>query len=81
MLIAGLTTDLCVFATTLGALDKGYTVSIVEDCCLAYSAPAHAFIVGRYGGFLFDTVPHDGLQRSQQKWLDQLEEIDRGPSY
>ena len=78
LLIAGLTTDLCVFATALGALDKGYSVSIVDDCCLAYSAPAHAFIVNRYGGFLFDTVPHDRVQQSQQRWLDQLEFFDRG---
>lgn len=78
LLIAGLTSDLCVFSTALGALDKGYIVSIVDDCCQAYSDPAHAFIVHHYGGFLFDTVPHDGILQRRQRWLDQLEFIDRG---
>jgi nicotinamidase-related amidase len=77
LFVAGLTTDLCVFATVLGALDKGFIVSVVEDCCLSSSDPAHNFIMRRYEGFLFETVPHNEIQSRQRQWLDQLEVLDQ----
>lgn len=75
VLLAGMTTDLCVLATALGAVDKGFVVSVVADCCLSSSDPAHSFVLNHYDGFLFDTVSHLALKHRRRQWLDQLKLI------
>ena len=38
LIIAGLTTDICCYHTTTGALGEGYTVQVVADVCGSMSA-------------------------------------------
>jgi hypothetical protein len=38
LIVAGLTTDICVFQTVMGALGEGYTVQVVADACGSMSA-------------------------------------------
>ena len=38
LIIAGLTTDICCYHTTAGALGEGYTVQVVADACGSMSA-------------------------------------------
>jgi nicotinamidase-related amidase len=72
LLIAGLTTDLCVFATAVGAVENGFNVSIVEDCCLSSSDESHRFFIYRYRDFLFDTPSHHAISGHRKKWIKAL---------
>jgi len=44
--IAGVSTHLAVLATTFSAVDRGYYVSIVDDCCAASPGELHTSALG-----------------------------------
>lgn len=52
LLIAGVTTDVCVFTTTTGANDHGYNAIVLEDCVASYSPSRHAATL--------ETIPAQG---------------------
>lgn len=84
LLVAGLSTDVCILSTALSAINQGYMVSLVDDCCFAESRMAHAFIVERYDRFLFDTVGHRDIAGRHLEWSQRLALLDeiesRGPT-
>jgi len=42
LLITGVTTDVCCFATTIAANDRGYHALVLSDCVASYSPERHA---------------------------------------
>ena len=42
LLITGVTTDVCCFATTIAANDRGYHALVLADCVASYSPERHA---------------------------------------
>ena len=50
LVIAGLTTDICLFHSAVGALDAGYTVQVVADACGSGSALADSITFDRLRG-------------------------------
>lgn len=42
LLITGVTTDVCCFATTIAANDRGYHAIVLSDCVASYSPERHA---------------------------------------
>ena len=50
LILAGLTTDICLFHTSVGALKEGYEVSIVADACGSMSALADSVTFDRMRG-------------------------------
>lgn len=53
--ITGVTTDVCVESTVRGAVDLGYTVTVVGDCCGALEIRDHEMALERIGKY-FGTV-------------------------
>lgn len=47
LIMAGLTTDICLFRTAVGALDAGYNVQVVADACGSSSALSDAITFDR----------------------------------
>ncbi len=62
VLIAGLYTDVCVLSTALSAFNRGYRVTLVDDCCAA-RREEHEFVTRRYDGFFLNCVSHETLRR------------------
>ena len=42
LLVAGVTTDVCVFSTTTGANDHGFNAIVLSDCVASYNPARHA---------------------------------------
>ena len=53
--VAGVTTDVCVEGTVRSAVDLGYTVTVVGDCCGAFEEQDHEAALARMGKY-FGTV-------------------------
>ena len=60
ILVAGLTTEMCVLSTAMGAMDRGHVVRLVSDCCGAPRPEVTRFVMARYG-FLFRPINHNEL--------------------
>lgn len=43
IVIAGILTNLCVRSAVSDAYDRGFTITIVSDCCTAFDAETHEF--------------------------------------
>ena len=73
VLVAGLVTSVCVLLTAASAAQRGYLVSVIEDCC-ADKPEAHVHTLERYP-FIFDVISTDDIVASQANWLGQLAEL------
>ena len=73
LLVAGLVTSVCVLLTAARAAQKGYLVSLVEDCC-ADNVEAHEHTLARYP-FIFDRTLVDEIQGRRKQWLLDLETV------
>jgi nicotinamidase-related amidase len=70
LLVAGLVTSVCVLLTSAAAAQRGYLVSVVEDCC-ADQPEAHLRTLERYP-FVFDRVMAADITGCRDKWSDLL---------
>ena len=71
LFIAGLVTSVCVLLTAASASQRGYLVSVVEDCC-ADKSEAHEHALQRYP-FIFDRSTVSTLPQNYAKWRADLE--------
>lgn len=64
--ICGMYTDVCVLSTAMTAFNKGYRVTVIEDCCA--STPAmHEFVIQRFNDFIFETLKREQFEQRLQK--------------
>jgi nicotinamidase-related amidase len=70
LLVAGLVTSVCVLLTAAAAAQRGYLVSVVEDCC-ADKPEAHVHTLERYP-FVFEPVTTDDIATQHEHWIGQL---------
>ena len=73
VLVAGLVTSVCVLLTAAAAAQRGYLVSVIEDCC-ADKPEAHVHTLERYP-FVFDVISVGGIVARRPTWLDQLSKL------
>lgn len=73
ILVAGLVTSVCVLLTAASAAQRGYLVSIVEDCC-ADTPDAHAHVLRCYP-FIGDCVESHALLEHRAKWRADLQQL------
>lgn len=74
LLTAGLVTSICVFLTTVSAMQRGYLTAIVEDCC-ADEPAAHAHVLERYQ-FMFERTQAKDLGNQFERWQAMIEKAD-----
>lgn len=70
LLVAGLVTSVCVLLTSATAAQRGYLVSLVEDCC-ADDPQAHAHTMQHYP-FIFDRTAVAQIPADRDRWLAEL---------
>lgn len=73
LLMAGLVTSVCVLLTAAAASQRGYLVSVVEDCC-ADKPEAHVHTLEGYP-FVFEVTTLDDIVASRDNWQSQLDQI------
>ena len=73
LLMAGLVTSVCVLLTAAAAAQRGYLVSVVEDCC-ADKPEAHVHTLERYP-FIFDVTSTGDIVASREGWQSQLDTL------
>ena len=73
LLMAGLVTSVCVLLTAAAASQRGYLVSVVEDCC-ADKPEAHVHTLERYP-FVFEVTTLDDIVASRDGWQSQLDRL------
>lgn len=73
LLVAGLVTSVCVLLTSASAAQRGYLVSVVDDCC-ADKPEAHVHTLERYP-FVFGTTTIDDIAGNLDKWADEIGSI------
>jgi nicotinamidase-related amidase len=73
LLLAGVTTDVCVLSSAFGAFNRGYMLTLVEDCCASMVDQSHDFVRANYEGFIFDCVRVGGISGQHSAWLRNLE--------
>ena len=74
VLTAGLLTSTCVLLTTASAMQKGFLVALVEDCC-ADEPNAHKHTLDRYT-FIFERTSVGLITRHHAEWMAALEQLD-----
>lgn len=73
--LAGLTTDVCILSSALGAGSHGYVATVVNDCCSAAPMNVHSFIIHRYEGLMFDVKNHDQLLSQLPAWRNEFSQF------
>ena len=73
VLTAGIETSVCVLLTSASAAQKGYLVSVVEDCC-ADQPEAHRHTLERYS-FIFSRTTVEQLATDRERWQADLESL------
>lgn len=75
LLMGGLVTSVCVLLTAAAAAQRGYLVSVVEDCC-ADKPESHIHTLERYP-FILDVTTVDDIVASRDGWLEKLSSLER----
>lgn len=73
ILMAGIETSVCVLLTAASAAQKGYLVSVVEDCC-ADQPEAHRHTLERYP-FIFSRTTVEQINADREQWQAELESL------
>jgi nicotinamidase-related amidase len=71
LFVAGLVTSVCVLLTAASAAQRGYLVTVIDDCS-ADMPSAHAHTLGRYP-FIFSRTTSDQLVASRDEWQGMLD--------
>jgi nicotinamidase-related amidase len=75
ILTAGLVTSTCVLFTTAAAMQNGFLVAMVEDCC-ADDQTAHRSTLSHYP-FIFDRITVDQIPGAYRDWRAELHILDQ----
>ena len=70
VLIAGLVTSVCLLLTAADAAQRGYLVSMVEDCC-GDKPEAHCYTLERYP-FIFSRTKVNQIAADREKWIAEI---------
>lgn len=74
ILTAGLVTSICVFLTTVSAMQRGYLTAIIEDCC-ADEPKAHSHVLDRYA-FMFEKTGSKNIVDKYETWQEMIRKAD-----
>lgn len=68
LIISGAETDMCVLATVLGAVDRGYRVIVVRDAICSSSDPGHDALLSLYRDRFSQQIEIAGSDEVLEAW-------------
>jgi len=74
VLVTGVVTNFCVYATAREAADYGFQVVIVEDCCAAWSPEFHEAILKSFGFLTGYVLTHNKVMNKISKIMKKVKE-------
>jgi len=74
VLVTGVVTNFCVYATARGAADYGFQVVIVEDCCAAWSPEIHEAALKSFGLLTGYILTHEKVMKKISKVVGTVKE-------
>ncbi len=74
LLLAGLTTEVCVLSTTFSAFNRGYLLTLIEDCTAA-PINAQRFVTTWYDGHLFEVIQQEQIDERYPAWIARLAQL------
>jgi len=75
LLVAGLDSGVCVLSTCFTAFQKGYLLTLLEDCC-AGEINGYKFVTQYYNGFLFETIRFENIDDNYASWMERLDRLE-----
>ncbi len=75
LVIAGLTTEVCVLNTAFSAMNHGYAVTIIDECCASNDPTAHQLILHSYDRFIFTRIRLQQFNSYRQQIERRLREL------
>ena len=73
ILLAGLQTSVCILFTAASAVQRGFSVAVIEDCCADHPSKHEATITGY--PFIFERTLVERLNYDNERWLEMLENM------
>ena len=64
LLLCGVNTSVCVQATALGGFNRGFAISVLEDCCGDVSCKRHADALNLNGNYWYRVVSSPDVLRA-----------------
>lgn len=74
VLVTGVVTNFCVYATAREAADYGFQVVIVEDCCAAWSPEIHKAALKSFGLLTGYVLTHEKVMKKISKIMRKVKE-------
>jgi nicotinamidase-related amidase len=74
VLVTGVVTNFCVYATAREAADYGFQVVIVEDCCAAWSPEFHEAILKSFGFLTGYVLTHNKVIKKISREMRKVKE-------
>jgi nicotinamidase-related amidase len=74
VLVTGVVTNFCVYATAREAADYGFQVVIVEDCCAAWSPEIHKAALKSFGLLIGYVLTHEKVMKKISKEKKKVKE-------
>ncbi len=75
LLMAGLVTSICVLFTTASAVQQGFLVALIEDCC-GDEKKAHVQTIQRYKNIFMPVIQADAFTGYLPIWKEQIQRIE-----
>jgi len=67
----------CVLLTSVSALELGYLVSVIKDCCADY-IEVHNGILRRYKDWALEIIEkHNDIEHKYKEWMEQIEKLNQ----
>lgn len=74
LMIAGMQTSFCVLANALSAFQRGYILSLVEDCVADDNRLVHDYVTQSYNNLIFNCISSKEILQLYPQWQEELRE-------